>query len=170
MSAHRALAFIALHVTAFGQLYNTQVRPVFEKSCLPCHGPQTKSGGLDLSTPEGLQKGGDHGPAIAGKDPNASLLFKLVSHEAEPHMPYKGDRLPQETINRIADWIKAGAPMEQGADSALFRTQIKPLLETNCIRCHNSQMKRSGLDLSTREGLLHGGDTGAVIVPGDAKS
>ncbi len=171
MSATKALTlFIFLQFAAYGQLYNEQIRPVLEKSCLPCHGPQTRSGGLDLSTRDGLLQGGEHGPAIVAGDAKASLLYKLVSHEVEPHMPYKGDRLPQETIDRIADWIQAGAPFEQAAASNVFRTQIKPLLEANCVRCHNSQVKRSGFDLSTREALLRGGDTGAVIVPGDAKS
>jgi len=172
MPGFKAVTLVAfLQVAAHGQLYN-DVRPVFEKSCLPCHGPQTKSSGLDLSTREELLKGGEHGPAIVPGDPKASLLYKLVSYDAEPHMPYKGDRLPQETIDRIAEWIKAGAPFEQtaGAEVALFRTQIKPLLEANCVRCHNSQIKRSGLDLSTRDALLRGGDTGPVIVAGDAKS
>ncbi len=172
MPGFKAVTLVAfLQVAAHGQLYN-DVRPVFEKSCLPCHGPQTKSSGLDLSTREELLKGGEHGPAIVPGDPKASLLYKLVSYDAEPHMPYKGDRLPQETIDRIAEWIKAGAPFEQtaGAEVALFRTQIKPLLEANCVRCHNSQIKRSGLDLSTRDALLRGGDTGPVIVAGDAQS
>ena len=171
MSAYKALALTAiLQFAAFPQLYNERIRPVFEKSCLPCHGPQTKSGGLDLSTRDGLLKGGEHGPVVDSGDPKASLLYKLVAHDAEPHMPYKGDRLPQETIDAIAEWIKAGAPFQQTTDSGLFRTQIKPLLEANCVRCHNSQIKRSGFDLSTREALLRGGDTGTVIVPGDAKS
>jgi len=171
MSAFKTLALSALlQFGAFPQTYNEQIKPIFEKTCLPCHGPQTKSGGLDLSRSDGLLKGGEHGPAIVAGDPKASLLYKLVSHDAEPHMPYKSARLPQETIDLIAAWIKAGAPFEQPPDLALFRKNIKPLLEANCIRCHNSQLKRSGFDLSTREALLRGGDTGAVIVPGDAKS
>src|ERR1700690_2471811 len=105
MPGFKAVILVALlQVAAQGQLYN-DVRPVFEKSCLPCHGPQTKSSGLDLSTRDALLKGGEHGPAIVPGDPKTSLLYKLVSYEAEPHMPYKGDRLPQETIDRIAEWI-----------------------------------------------------------------
>jgi len=172
MSAFKLPALAAsLQLAALGQLY-TGVRPVFEKACLSCHGPQTPSAELDLSTRDALLKGGTHGPAIVPGDPKASLLYKVVSHEAEPHMPYKGDRLPQETIDRIAAWIQAGAPFEENTSVPveLFRTQIKPLLEANCVRCHNSRIKRSGLDLSTREALLRGGDTGPVIIPGDAKA
>ena len=171
MSAFNTLAFaVFLPLAAFCQDYNQQIRPVLEKSCLPCHGPQIRSGGLDLSTREGLLKGGDQGPALVAGNSKDSLLYKLVSHDAEPHMPYKGDRLPQQTIDLIARWIQAGAPYEQTPDTALFRSEIKPLLEANCVRCHNSQIKRSGLDLSTRDALLGGGDTGVVVVPGDAKS
>jgi len=153
-------------------LYSDSIQPLFEKNCLPCHGPQTRSAGFDLSTRAGLLRGGEHGAAIVPGDPKASLLYKLVSHEAEPHMPMKGDRLPQESIDRIADWIKAGAPSEPADDAKLasFRTNIKPLLEAKCVNCHNSKIKRSGFDLSTREALLRGGDTGPAVSPGDAAS
>src|SRR5713101_2255804 len=101
------------------KLFSDSIRPVFEKSCLPCHGPQTKSAGLDLSTREGLLRGGEHGPAVVPGDPKASLIYKLVAHEADPHMPLKGDKLPQESIDRIAEWIKAGAPFEQAGNAEL---------------------------------------------------
>jgi mono/diheme cytochrome c family protein len=154
------------------KLFTDSVQPVFQKSCLPCHSPQTKSAGLDLSTREGLLRGGEHGPAMVPGDPKASLIYKLVAHEADPHMPLKGDKLPQESIDRIAEWIKAGAPFDQAgnAELASFRKTVKPLLEANCVKCHNSQLKRSGFDLSSREALLRGGDTGPVVTPGDAKS
>jgi mono/diheme cytochrome c family protein len=154
------------------KLFSDYVQPVLQKSCLPCHSPQTKSAGLDLSTRDGLLHGGEHGPAMVPGDPKASLIYKLVAHEADPHMPLKADKLPQESIDRIAEWIKAGAPFEQAgnAELASFRNTVKPLLEANCVKCHNSQLKRSGFDLSTREALLRGGDTGPVVTPGDAKS
>ncbi|MFN7996568.1 MAG: DUF1553 domain-containing protein [Bryobacteraceae bacterium] len=155
-----------------GNLYSDYVQPVFQKSCLPCHGPEAKSAGLDLSTREGVLHGGEHGAVIQPGDAKASLLYKVVAHEAEPHMPLKGARLPQEQIDHIAEWIKAGAPFGQAAtaDMALFRQTVKPLLEANCIKCHNAQLRRAGLDLTTRDTLLRGGDAGAVITPGDAKS
>src|ERR1700722_3289371 len=157
------------------RLYGDYIRPVFEKSCLSCHGPEMKSSGLDLSTRDALLKGGDRGPAIVPGDPGASLLYKVVAQEAEPHMPYKRGPLPKETVDRIAEWIKAGAMFSPDAtpaapNVALFRDQIKPLLETNCMKCHSPQLKRSGLDLSSREAMLRGGDTGPVVVPGDASA
>lgn len=50
----------------------------------------------------------------------------------------------------------------------LFDTFIKPVFDQNCIACHNSDDIQGGLDLSTVEGIKHGGAFGAVIQPGSA--
>ena len=61
--------------------------------------------------------------------------------------------------------------LQQAADPAasLFGKHVRPLLETRCLSCHNSELKQSGLDLSTRAGLLRGGSRGPAIVAGDAE-
>jgi hypothetical protein len=53
-----------------------------------------------------------------------------------------------------------------------FEKKIRPVLAEKCYSCHNSKMKTplGGLRLDTREGLLHGGDSGKVIAPGDPAS
>jgi hypothetical protein len=40
------------------------------------------------------------------------------------------------------------------------------LLVAHCIRCHGEAKQEAGLNLASREGILAGGDSGAVIVPG----
>ena len=49
------------------------------------------------------------------------------------------------------------------------RTSIRPLLAGKCYECHSRQSKKAkgGLLLDSREGLLKGGDSGPVLVPGD---
>ena len=42
------------------------------------------------------------------------------------------------------------------------------VVRDNCLTCHHEGHPKGGLNLSTRKGLLAGGETGAVIVPGDA--
>lgn len=51
---------------------------------------------------------------------------------------------------------------------AFFRSDVRPLLVENCLRCHNpARLKRAGqLNLTTIAGVLAGGESGAVIVPG----
>jgi len=47
----------------------------------------------------------------------------------------------------------------------VFETRIRPLLAANCYACH-TERAMGGLRLDSREALLKGGDTGAVIEPG----
>ena len=51
----------------------------------------------------------------------------------------------------------------------VFTHEIRPIMERTCWNCHSDQVKSSGLDLSTREGALTGGNRGPAIVPGDAE-
>ena len=51
----------------------------------------------------------------------------------------------------------------------LYVEHIRPILEQQCQPCHNGTSKQGGLDVSTREGLMHGGGRGASLVPGNSK-
>jgi len=99
-------------------LYVESVKPILEARCLSCHSPEKHRGGLDLSTRAALLKGGDTGPALIAGDPDASLLIKSIRHEVEPHMPLKADKLPEGEIAVLVAWVKAGAPMPEGAAPA----------------------------------------------------
>ncbi|MFZ9825200.1 MAG: c-type cytochrome domain-containing protein, partial [Gemmataceae bacterium] len=48
-----------------------------------------------------------------------------------------------------------------------FESKIRPILVSHCLECHSAAKKvRGGLILDNHAGLLKGGDTGTVIVPG----
>ncbi len=51
--------------------------------------------------------------------------------------------------------------MKAGTD--LFLATIRPILLDRCIKCHGGEKVRGGLDLSSRQLLLKGGDSGEVI-------
>lgn len=181
------------------QVFVQHIFPLFQKQCLTCHSSELKQSGLDLSSREGLLRGGSRGPAIVPANAKASLLYKLVAHEEAPGMPYKVGKLPDEVISRIADWISLGAPYDEAMEkrssgdtartselarvspastskptkdpNALFLEDIRPVLEGQCVKCHGGgKVRSSGLNLTTREGLLRGGDSGPAIVPGDANT
>ena len=48
----------------------------------------------------------------------------------------------------------------------VFARDIRPLLEARCVACHGRGRDKGGLRLDTRESLLQGGDSGAVVKPG----
>src|SRR5688572_21348772 len=77
-------------------LYQNEIRPLLAKNCLGCHNPKLKQGGLDLSSREAVLRGGDNGPVVVVGNAQTSHLFKLVSHFAEPGMPFRAKKLSDE--------------------------------------------------------------------------
>ena len=63
------------------------------------------------------------------------------------------------------------AQAEEEAPSAeevkFFEAKIRPVFAEYCYKCHSADEKiKGGLQLDTREGLRHGGDSGPALVPG----
>jgi len=50
---------------------------------------------------------------------------------------------------------------------AHFERRVAPILAERCAICHNADKRGGGLDVTSRESLLKGGDGGPVIVPGN---
>ncbi|PYV17174.1 MAG: hypothetical protein DMG07_06440, partial [Acidobacteria bacterium] len=164
-------------------LFESRIRPVLETSCLKCHSGPARASDLDLSTRDGLLRGGTRGPAVLAGNAAGSLIYRLVAHLERPHMPPLADRLPDEVIAQFAAWIESGAPygpMALAASPAtaaspdaprtgLFATEVRPVFEGICFKCHDTARSASGLDLTTRESLLRGGDHGPAVIPGNAK-
>ncbi|MDE0622003.1 MAG: hypothetical protein OXH83_10060 [Bryobacterales bacterium] len=51
-----------------------------------------------------------------------------------------------------------------------FSRDIEPLLKQHCIVCHGEALQQSRLRLDDRADAMRGGQSGAVIVPGDASA
>ena len=47
-----------------------------------------------------------------------------------------------------------------------FSSDIRPILQVACVRCHARGNDKGGFSIETRESLLRGGDTGPAAVPG----
>src|SRR6516165_4458257 len=69
-------------------------------------------------------------------------------------------------------WLRAGIALAVIAIPAmtqrdpLFKTEILPVLEKNCVSCHGPQQKMAKLDLSSFSGMMEGSSSGPVLVPG----
>src|SRR5438094_4157288 len=48
----------------------------------------------------------------------------------------------------------------------LFKTEILPVLEKNCVACHGEKQKMGKLDLSSFTGMMEGSSSGPVIALG----
>ena len=50
-----------------------------------------------------------------------------------------------------------------------YATDIHPMLEASCLRCHGQERPKAGLRLDSLEAALKGSREGKVIIPGDSK-
>jgi hypothetical protein len=90
-------------------LFKKHVRPVLRGRCLKCHGGKKTKADFNLATREGLLRGGESGPAVLVGKARDSLLYKLITHAQEPHMP-QGGKLAAGEVAHIAAWMDLGAP------------------------------------------------------------
>ncbi len=92
-----------------------EIKPIFESSCIECHGRGKDEGGFKIDSRETLLKGGDSGPAVIVGKSSDSLLIELV-HSSDPdsRMPKKGSHLTPEQIGLIRGWIDQGATWSAG--------------------------------------------------------
>lgn len=91
---------------AAGVTFSKDLLPIFEKSCTRCHAGSGVRGGFNLATYAATMKGGSSGPAVVPGDPDKSPLYTLVKSGV---MPFGGSRLSEADMQKIFDWIKAGA-------------------------------------------------------------
>ena len=90
------------------ELFKSHVRATLTEHCLKCHGGAKTNAEFDLTTRDGLLKGGEKGVAVVPGKSAESLLFKLISHADEPAMPEDAPKLPDEAIAKIAAWKNSG--------------------------------------------------------------
>lgn len=64
--------------------------------------------------------------------------------------------------------LAASAPPSP-EDVEFFESHVRPILVDSCYKCHSTESGKSkaGLRLDSRDNVLHGGESGAALVPGD---
>src|SRR5438045_9748588 len=74
--------------------YQQHIRPIFNASCVSCHNPDKNKAGLDLTSYATTMAGSSNGKVLQSGEPDISMIYLLVTHEQEPHMPLKPSKLP----------------------------------------------------------------------------
>lgn len=120
--------------------FASEIRPILERSCYGCHGPERQKSGYRLDLRDTALRGGDSGkPAIVSHDSANSPLIHFVSGEDPDNVmpPEKSDvpRLTLEEVALLRAWIDggpswpdelAGAAADQG-----LHWSLKPLTAPN---------------------------------------
>ena len=69
----------------------------------------------------------------------------------------------------VSQWLPLGIAVAavtvpaSAQRAPLFKSEILPVLEKNCVSCHGDQKKMAALDLSTFSGVMAGGASGPLI-------
>ena len=147
------------HFTREKISYNQEIRPIFNKKCIVCHGGVKKSGGFSLLfREEALAKAKSGKLAIIPYDANNSeLMRRLKSHDVEERMPLEADPLSGEEISKIERWINEGANWEDHwsyikPDNSISPPDISDTWIANDI-------DKFVLDKLNQEGLKHSPET-----------
>lgn len=124
-------------------------RTVFDETCAGCHTVEDPGGTSDTSF---CSNSACHGAnwEFAGFD--APKLREIMAEQAQ-------------ALATPAPETGAGAAVE---GPATYET-LAPLLEEKCGSCHGAAAMK-GLNASTYEGLMTGGESGPAVIPGDSEN
>ncbi len=97
------------------QLFVRRIATILESKCQGCHGQSKDSleGGLDLTNLKGAEQGGDSGAnAIVRYRPKDSPIYLAASRISDKWSampPKEADRLTDQELTWLSDWILGGA-------------------------------------------------------------
>ena len=87
------------------------IQPIFEASCVQCHGRGKAKGSFSLETRADFLEGGDAGSAVVAGKSAASLVVEMISGlNPDNIMPQKGKKLTAEQVGVFRAWIDQGMP------------------------------------------------------------
>ncbi len=95
-----------------GVTFDKDIKPIFEKSCVECHGEKKQKGKLRLDTLANALKASENGKSIApGKSADSSLVKAVARLVEDDAMPPEGKSKPltDEQVGLIRAWIDQGA-------------------------------------------------------------
>ncbi|EMI21500.1 secreted protein containing DUF1549 [Rhodopirellula maiorica SM1] len=102
--------------------FERDILPIFNESCVDCHGPEEQESAFRVDSRVALLQGGDYGePAIIPGNDREGLLLKAIAYtDSDLEMP-PDDKLADEQINLIRRWVKEGAYWPGQMDDKIVR-------------------------------------------------
>ena len=76
--------------TQTGLTFAKDIHPIFDETCVRCHGDQRPRGGLRLDNLDGVMKGSkDHAVVVSGHSDQSRLVFAVSEIDGKISMPPK---------------------------------------------------------------------------------
>lgn len=97
------------------EFFEKHVRPVLVEHCYKCHGEEKQWAELRLDSRAAILKGSDVGPVVVPGKPEESTLIQSIRHVGDAtKMPEKADKLPDDQIAALSEWVRMGMPWPEG--------------------------------------------------------
>jgi len=123
--------------------FDRDVRPIFETSCVRCHGSEKPHSDFRLdSRAPALNGGDDNTNDIVPGDSEKSFLINYVARQIpDMEMPPvgKGDPLTPQQIGALRAWIDQGADWGTNLETSAFVLDFEPMLRQ--IYVHGDESK-----------------------------
>ncbi|MCP5527914.1 MAG: DUF1553 domain-containing protein [Verrucomicrobiales bacterium] len=132
--------------------FERDIRPIFERACIDCHGPEKQKSGYRLDSRNAALNGGDvSAPNIRPGDSAGSPLIRFVAGlDTDLRMPARGEALSTEEVNRLRAWIDQGAVWPESASpptpDPLDWWSLKPLARPACPPVSEAGWVRNPID------------------------
>lgn len=119
-------SFVILLLT-FGQVtaqspdFERDIAPLLIKNCIECHSANDSSGGLNLTSGEGLSKGGENGAVIdlAHLD-QSPMMVRVIAGEMPPEKNGQSQALAASDQRLLSQWLAKGAQWPDGRVLELY--------------------------------------------------
>jgi len=102
--------------TKTGVTYAQDIKPIFDATCIKCHGQQKPKGKLQLDTRDGILKGSKDGKVVVPGNSAKSDLVIDIAHlgDEDDFMPPPKNKmglkqLTPDQIGLVRAWIDQGA-------------------------------------------------------------
>ena len=155
--------------------YSAVIQPLMNNYCNNCHGGNSPSAGINLTTYNSVRS-----YVVPGNAAGSRLYQSLTGSSGVSRMP-PGGSLTSTQIQSVADWINQGAlnttgvpgttttppPTTSAGGTVSYSGVIQPLLNSNCVSCHGSRSPSAGVNLSsytaTRTYVIPGNGTSSLL-------
>jgi hypothetical protein len=147
-----ALVIGSVSVRAADVDFEKDIKPIFEQTCIKCHGPETAKNGLRLDSRAAMLKGSKDEKVVTPGKSAESSVYKLVAlPDADGRMPKDQPPLSKEQIEKIKLWIDQGAKWPEGLVLKAAATTTEPKVDAGVAI---TEAEKSGVEKLQKAGVL----------------
>lgn len=148
--------------------FESDILPIFNSSCAKsgCHDAGTRAEGYVLDSYNNIVRKG-----VVSGNASKSKIYEVLFKSGSDRMPEPPNpALTSAQIALIAQWINEGAKNTTNCNTAVcdtanvtYQKSVWPIVQTNCLGCHNSSLANGGYNFSSYAGLKSSVDKGRLL-------